>query len=315
MRSEPRPRHTGAAACLLALTLVAGALPVTAAGSPAPVGGTSPSLPAVALSSPAAGAPVAAPAASGTPAASCPLAAPGHASPGPVAPSPSATAGATTAATPAASVPCADGTSALPSAGAPAASPLGLPGGSPSPSASPVPSASPSPLPTATPGPVRPGRVRRVTGLAMTPRLPCYEFPVGGCVNRADVYYPTNPGGWPTIVAIHGRPRTPADMAEISRALAARGAVVFNVDYRGVRPVSRGFPDAIVDVACAVRFAKERTARFGGDPEHVVLVGHSQGGYVGMMVSIVGDTFPGRKGDCRAGPGSPLPDGFVPVAG
>ena len=38
----------------------------------------------------------------------------------------------------------------------------------------------------------------------MTGRLRCYEFPRNGCVNRADIYYPRNKGGWPTVVTIHG---------------------------------------------------------------------------------------------------------------
>ena len=122
-----------------------------------------------------------------------------------------------------------------------------------------------------------------------------------GCVNRADVYYPSNHGPWPVIVTIHGRPRTQRDMAEIARALAARGAVVYNVDYRGVRPAyTKGFPEAITDVACAVRFARSTAQRYGGDGDDVVLVGHSQGGYVGTMVALAGDTFRTDRAACRS---------------
>ena len=147
-------------------------------------------------------------------------------------------------------------------------------------------------------------------------RRPCAEFR-GGCVNRADIYYPTNPGPWPVIVTIHGRPRTQKDMRELAETLAAKGAVVFNVDYRGVRPVSKGFPEAISDVACAVRYARQYARRYGGARDHLVLVGHSMGGYVGAMVSLAGDTFPGARGSCRStlGMRASLPDGFVSVAG
>lgn len=149
----------------------------------------------------------------------------------------------------------------------------------------------------------------------MTRRLPCYEFPRIGCINRADIYRPANKGNWPTVVTIHGRPRTRADMRELARALARRGAVVYNADYRGARPVSRGFPDAIRDVACAIRFARATTARHGGDPDHIVLVGHSMGGYVGMLVAIAGNRLSGRGEGCLADSGSSLPDGFVHIAG
>jgi hypothetical protein len=47
----------------------------------------------------------------------------------------------------------------------------------------------------------------------------------------------------------------------------------------------------------------------------VVLVGHSQGGYVGALVSLAGNTFKGTPGACLATRGSRLPDGFVSVAG
>lgn len=104
-------------------------------------------------------------------------------------------------------------------------------------------------------------------------------------------------------------------MRELSRALARRGAVVYNVDYRGVRPVSKGFPDSVNDVACAVRFARATTARYGGDPDHIVLVGHSMGGYVGMMVSVAGNRLAGRGEGCLVDEGSSLPDGFVHLAG
>ena len=189
-----------------------------------------------------------------------------------------------------------------------ASSPPSLP-----PRSSPAPAASVAP--SASPRPVVPGGIRAKLDVPMTGRLRCYEFPRNGCVNRADIYYPRNKGGWPTVVTIHGRPRTPADMRELARALARRGAVVFNADYRGVRPVSRGFPESVEDVACAIRFARANTAKYGGDPDHIVLVGHSMGGYVGMMVSVAGERIAGRGEGCLVDAGSSLPDGFVHVAG
>ena len=146
-------------------------------------------------------------------------------------------------------------------------------------------------------------------------RLPCYEFPRDGCINRVDIYHPRNAGSWPTVVTIHGRPRTPADMRELAQSLARGGAVVFNADYRGVRPVSKGFPESINDVACAIRYARANTAKYGGDPDHIVLVGHSYGGYVGIMVSVAGNRFAGKGIGCLEDRGSSLPDGFVHVAG
>lgn len=177
-----------------------------------------------------------------------------------------------------------------------------------------VPTASPSPTPSPTPRP-KPGKVKTVLDVPISRRLPCYEFPASGCVNRVDIYHPTNKAKWPTVVTIHGRPRAPTDMQQLARALARDGAVVFNADYRGVRPVSKGFPESINDVACAIRFARANTAKYGGDPDHIVLVGHSYGGYVGMMVSVAGNRLAGKGIGCLEDRGSSLPDGFVHVAG
>jgi acetyl esterase/lipase len=161
-----------------------------------------------------------------------------------------------------------------------------------------------------------------VYGVPFTARLPCAEHH-RGCVDRADIYYPVPmPADAPTVVTVHGRPRSPSDMAEIAWSLARQGAVVFNIDYRGVRPAyTLGFPRAIEDIACGVRFAKSRTADFGGDPGRVVMVLHSMGGQVGSVAALAGGHFPGPRGACLADDGrlphgrDAVPDGVVHVAG
>jgi acetyl esterase/lipase len=91
--------------------------------------------------------------------------------------------------------------------------------------------------------------------------------------------------------------------------------VVYNVDYRGVRPVvQKGWPAAPEDIACALRFARATAAQYGGDPATLVLVGHSYGGYLGPLVALAGDEFDGQ---CLYGADevSALPTGFVGIAG
>lgn len=196
----------------------------------------------------------------------------------------------------------------------------------PSATRTPKPSATRTPKPSRTPRPTRtakpratrdPGTIRTRSGVAYMDRQACGEH-AKGCINRANILYPSKRGPWPVIVTIHGRPRTQRDMAEVAMALARKGAVVYNVDYRGVRPAyTKGFPGAIEDVACAIRYARATATRYGGDPDHVVLVGHSMGGYVGMMVALAGDTFGGNRAACHANlpMKASLPDGFVHVAG
>ena len=160
-----------------------------------------------------------------------------------------------------------------------------------------------------------PGRIRVRTNVPFMYRQACAESR-SGCVNLADIYYPSGRGPWPVIVTIHGRPRYPDDMQEFAVTLAANGAVVFNIDYRGVRPAyTKGFPESIADVACGVRYARQYARRYGGDRDHVVLVGHSMGGYVGAMVALAGNTFPSGSCSSTLGMRASLPDGFVSVAG
>jgi acetyl esterase/lipase len=192
--------------------------------------------------------------------------------------------------------------------------------GSPGPS-TPAPSDAPTATPGATAKPTKPPPTP-------TPTAPAGELDVwrtvpyateGDCGERlkvcqqfVDIYAPESGGPYPVVVMAHGRPRTPADMLELARAVASHGAVVFNIDYRGVRPViQQGWPEAVEDVACAVRFARATADRYGGDARRLVLVGHSFGGYVGTLVSLAGDKF---HGECLTPDGSALPDAWVGVS-
>ena len=173
----------------------------------------------------------------------------------------------------------------------------------------PSPSPSARASPTVPPTPPAPGRVLVTRDVPFTPAVPCGS---GRCRMRLDVWHPATKAGWPVVVSLHGRPRTRADMEPIARLLVAEGAVVFNADYRGGARVERGYPMAFEDAACAVRFAREHAATYGGDPSRIVLVGHSFGTYVGSIVALDGDAYDGA---CLADGGSAEPDAFVGLAG
>ena len=67
------------------------------------------------------------------------------------------------------------------------------------------------------------------------------------------------------------------------RALASRGFVVAVPDYRLVPDVH--FPAFVEDGAAAVRWVRQNIADFGGDPERVVLMGHSAGAHIAAMLA------------------------------
>jgi acetyl esterase/lipase len=74
------------------------------------------------------------------------------------------------------------------------------------------------------------------------------------------------------------------DYSWVGKALASRGFVTVIPDY-GMYPKVR-YPGFLEDGALAVRWAQDHAAEFGGDPNRIVLVGHSAGAYNAAMVAL-----------------------------
>ena len=74
------------------------------------------------------------------------------------------------------------------------------------------------------------------------------------------------------------------DYGFVGKAYAARGFVVVIPDYRKVPAVR--FPAYVEDGAKAVRWTHDNIARYGGDPDRILLAGHSAGGYIAMMLAL-----------------------------
>lgn len=69
-----------------------------------------------------------------------------------------------------------------------------------------------------------------------------------------------------------------------ARAYANRGFIVVLPDYRKVPHIR--FPVFNQDAAAAVRWVHDNIAHYGGDPERIVLAGHSAGAYIAMMLTL-----------------------------
>jgi acetyl esterase/lipase len=72
--------------------------------------------------------------------------------------------------------------------------------------------------------------------------------------------------------------------AFVGRALAARGFLVAIPDYRLI-PAIR-YPAFLADNAAAVRWLRGTAARYGGDPDRLLLAGHSAGAYNAAMLAL-----------------------------
>ncbi|WP_371348123.1 alpha/beta hydrolase [Ancylobacter sp. IITR112] len=110
-----------------------------------------------------------------------------------------------------------------------------------------------------------------------------------GARHRLDVYRPASGNGTdlPVVVFFYGGSWDSGERAMyrfVGAALASRGMVVIIPDYR-VYPQVR-FPTFVEDGARAVRWAKTHAARYGGDPDRLILMGHSAGAQIAALLSL-----------------------------
>jgi len=183
--------------------------------------------------------------------------------------------------------------------------------------------ASPSDIPVPTPIVLGPFPSDQVQGLRSDPDIAytgttdCGGLP---CTVPGDVLAPVDANGEPTIVLLGGGSTPFAErryQEPLAVALARRGAVVFLMSYRSA--VTGNYDSQTAeDVRCAVRYARAHTADYGGDPDTVVAVGHSQGGLVALEVATepeadVEECLAGGSGkaDAVIGLGAPAPRSTV----
>ncbi|WP_300575187.1 alpha/beta hydrolase [Phenylobacterium sp.] len=137
---------------------------------------------------------------------------------------------------------------------------------------------------------------------------------------RLDVYAPA--GGAeaaPVAIFFYGGSWTDGrrqDYGWVGRALAAEGFLAINPDYRLYPEVA--YPEFLADGALAVAWAVENAARYGGDPQKIVLIGHSAGAYNAIMLGL-DETYLREAGvdpdHIRAVAGLAGPYDFLPLEG
>ena len=113
----------------------------------------------------------------------------------------------------------------------------------------------------------------------------------------------------PTFVLLPGGPVGFAGrryMDEFAAAIAQREAIVFLASYRS-RATGETEAESLLDIRCAVRFARQNTINYGGDPDNVVLVGHSFGSLLAIQMGVNNDS---DTPDCLTG-GDGVPEAVV----
>jgi acetyl esterase/lipase len=116
----------------------------------------------------------------------------------------------------------------------------------------------------------------------------------------------------PLIVLVPGGGWSSADptgLIPLARLLTDAGSTTALITYSTTGDGTT-FPEAVDDVACAVRWSANQARSHGRAPTRVVLLGHSAGGHLAALVALSGDEF-GR--DC---PDPPVDiDGLIGLAG
>ncbi len=120
------------------------------------------------------------------------------------------------------------------------------------------------------------------------------------CRVPLDALATTEGEGLPTFVLVPGGPVSFAErryMDALAAAIARRGAVAFLATYRSPATGDTG-AESLIDVRCAIRFAREHAPEYGGDPERVILLGHSFGSLLAIQTGVDNDTeSPGCSAD------------------
>jgi len=135
---------------------------------------------------------------------------------------------------------------------------------------------------------------------------------------QLDVYAPVAAakGKRPVIMFIYGGSwanGTREGYHFAARALSAAGFVTIVPDYRLVPEVY--FPGFVEDCAAAVRWTRAHAAEYGGDPDRIVLVGHSAGAYNAAMLAL-DPLFLGRdRAAIKGFAGLAGPYDFLPLDG
>jgi acetyl esterase/lipase len=107
-----------------------------------------------------------------------------------------------------------------------------------------------------------------------------------------DVYLPaTGDGPYPTILAIHGgafRARSKDVYRTLGPYFAANGYAFVAMSYR--LTTTDSYPAQVEDSFCALAWLHANADEYGFDPDQVVVMGGSAGGYLAAMVGTVDDT-------------------------
>lgn len=104
-----------------------------------------------------------------------------------------------------------------------------------------------------------------------------------------DVYRPKTPGPHPVLIMVHGgcwsKEVGRQQLAGPAAALAAKGMIVWNIEYRRFEEPGGGYPGMYQDVAAAADRLRAEAPRLGADLGRVMAFGHSAGAHLALWAA------------------------------
>ena len=119
------------------------------------------------------------------------------------------------------------------------------------------------------------------------------DIPYGAVARQQlDIYIPKHQASnkLPVVLFFYGgswESGEKEDYLFAAEAFASRGYVTVIPNYRVYPDVK--FPEVMQDPAHAARWVKTHIAEYGGDPDHIFMVGHSAGAHLLTMLAINSD--------------------------
>jgi uncharacterized protein len=122
-----------------------------------------------------------------------------------------------------------------------------------------------------------------------------FQIPSHGAMLNTLAYVAEGAGPHPVVVLLHGFPGNERNL-DLAQAIRRDGWDVVYFDYRGSwgSPGDFSFTHSIEDTEAAVAYLRDsaNAKKLRADPEYIVLIGHSMGGF---MARYVGANDPGIK--------------------
>ncbi|MDZ7826282.1 MAG: alpha/beta hydrolase [Gammaproteobacteria bacterium] len=122
--------------------------------------------------------------------------------------------------------------------------------------------------------------------LSVHRNLPWSPEPLAESRGLLDVYQPAGAEEAPVVLFFHGGGLLAGDKslaAHLGQRLAREGFVTVSANYRLSPAVSH--PVHVRDAARTVAWVRDNIAGFGGDPDRVVLAGHSAGAWLAALLA------------------------------